>query len=149
MLSFERDRIFAQQPIAGIQQFAQMLGWRGLMPHLVQLPSHDVARLGIEYVFGYSTGDLKFFLQLNQSLHGQTKLYAASVAAERYGITATPFYDFEYFEDPRLMEAEARRLTPLLHRHNFKDARWRREFLRQYPERATRLRKSKLRRSQR
>lgn len=80
----------------------------------------------------WSTNDLRFFVQINQMTPGRFGVYNVSVVAERYNIAPLDFASCR-FETADEADTEAQRLWPQFARTNFRDKRWRRRYLEQYP----------------
>ncbi len=128
-------------PSALVRRFAESLGWYGtegaditLTPDICgSVPAGTVLTL-------WSTNNLRFFIQISQVTPGKFGAYRVSVVAERYHIGPMDFTDCQ-FETPAEAASEARRLSPLFARSNFRDKRWRRRYLEQNPLRLLRPKK--------
>ena len=112
-----------------VERFASVLGWHGIVESSIRLTDSNCGRFdpGTE-VTCWSTTDLGFFIQINQSVPGQFNRYRASVAAHRYGIAPIPFQECE-FTTPVEAQREGVRLSQILSRAQFKRSEWRRTFL--------------------
>ena len=130
------QRTLATQPLARMQQFAELLGWRGLRLGHVRLCDDEAARADAPdgMVIFYQTTDEKFNLQINTYPHGQCRQHRATVKAERYGIRHVGWHEFELLDDPDKLRQEADRLRPWLDRRLFRDAKRRRQFKLAHPE---------------
>lgn len=123
-----RSAFLALQPIQRVQQFAEFLGWRDVKVEAFAWPESADGFLVL-----YATTDERFNLQISRRHDLGPDHYVAAVVAERYGITSVPHQPFQLFDDLELLQAEARRLFPLVGRANFKHPAWRRQFAEQYP----------------
>lgn len=119
-----------------MQQFAELLDWRGLRLRYVCLREDEAARAIVPsgVVIFYQTTDDKFNLQINTYPHGQCRQHQATVKAERYGIGHVGWHEFELFDDDDAVRHEADRLRPWLDRRMFRDVDRRRQLLIAHPE---------------
>ncbi len=132
-----RREIVARQPLARMQYFASLLGWRGLRLFSHRIPAEAIVpevNIPDGIVIYYCTSDVKFSLQINANPHGQTRFHSATVRADRYGILHTGWHPFELFDDEEPLIAEAQRLKSNLGRHLFRDRQWRWSLALQHPE---------------
>ena len=117
-----------------VKRFAAALGWNGIQGYNIIL---DETNCGTSSpgttVTGWSTTDLKHFIQINQSRTGSFGQYNVSVVAERFHIGPMPFQKCSFHNYPEA-DGEANRLSATFHRKNFYKKSWRREFLQQHPE---------------
>jgi hypothetical protein len=111
------------QPFYEIQRLAELLGWRGLRQE------GDVSPESGEALVWYWTTDRKFFFQVNPYPQGQTDEYEATVVAQRYGFhpLAVGFHRFSLTTET--VADAAKRLSPILSRHHFRNRQWRKAFL--------------------
>lgn len=124
-----------------VSRFAAELGWRGITRTDITLTADNHGNLPIGTVVTcFSTNDIRFFIQINQAVTGQFGKYNVSVAAERYNIRSMNFEVCE-FDSIAGSIAEASRLAPLFARSNFKNPKWRRQYLEQNPTRLLRKKK--------
>lgn len=124
-----------------VSRFALELGWRGLERTDITPPADMRGSLPVGAVVTcFSTTDLKFFIQINQRVAGKFGAYNVSVVAERYDIGPI---DFEKCDFDSISSAvrEASRLSSVFVRANFKNPRWRREYLEENPEKLLARRK--------
>jgi hypothetical protein len=130
-------------PEALVARFASELGWHGLKRTEVRFSpaTHGALPVGT-VVTCFTTTDPKFFIQINQQEAGVFGQYSVSVVAERYGIRPTDFVTCEFNSNGGAI-SEAERLSPMFARANFKNPKWRRQFLEQNPTKL--LRKNKRR----
>jgi len=116
-----------------VHRFAASLGWYGIDRTDTTLTSDICGNVPAGTVLTcWSTNDLRFFIQINQTTPGQFGVYNVSVVAERYNIAPMDFVACE-FESTDEADGEAQRLSPLFARSNFRDKRWRRQYLEQHP----------------
>ena len=112
-----------------LQQFAAMLGWRGLreLRHIVN--DDEDRRSAGSLIRWYESGSRdRMFLQINES-----PCYQAAVYAMRYRL-CTGWHAFTLYADARKQAIEAARLEGWLHRKWFTTIQCRREFRRRHPE---------------
>jgi hypothetical protein len=122
----EIRRAIERQPVATVQRFAELLGWRGLRVYGLYVADLKMAVDESPIVIYYMTTDEKFNLQINCHPHCQQRQFRATVKAERYGICNVGWHDFELDEHAFDLPAVVDRLRPYLQRSSFKDRRWRR-----------------------
>jgi hypothetical protein len=125
----DHRRILNAKPLARMRQFAALLGWHGLELGYIrftpeEIRKYDAPESGI--IVDYMTTDLKFNLQINEVLNGQSTSHQATIKADRYGIINIGWHPFELSEDDAKMKEEAERLRPWLDRRLYKNAKWRR-----------------------
>ena len=129
-------------PSVLVRHFAASLGWYGLTrTDLVLTPDICGSVPAGTVVTCSSTSDMKFFIQINQTVPGEFGKYNVSVVAERYDIRPMDFGTCE-FETTDEAGSEAERLAPLFARKNFRDPRWRRRYLEEHPEKLLRPKKN-------
>ena len=77
-------RILTAQPLAKMQSFAALLGWKGLRLECVLLDDAEASRANVPHgvVIYYMTTDDKFHIQINTYPHGQVRLHQATVKAQ-------------------------------------------------------------------
>jgi hypothetical protein len=77
-----------------VKLFAAELGWRGLKQYSLTIREGEdqFTPIGTVVTF-FTTPDLKFFIQINQTIPGAFGRYRASVVAHRYDICFTDFYE--------------------------------------------------------
>ncbi len=128
-------------PTDQVRRFAVELGWRGIERTDIRLTSATCLGLPVgTLVTCWSTSNLKFFIEVNQTVPGRFGGYRVSVVAEKYHIGPM---DFEMcaFESEDEAVGEARRLAPLFARRNFRDKEWLRRYLERHPEKLLRSKK--------
>jgi hypothetical protein len=124
-----------------VRRFASELGWRGLERTDITLTPDICSRVQVATVFTcFSTTDSRFFIQINQHIPGRFGLYDVSIVAERYGIRPTDFVKCELASIGDAI-SESVRLSPMLARVNFKNRKWRRQFLERNPSKIVRNKK--------
>lgn len=117
-----------------IHHFAAALGWHGIERTDITLSAEICGNVPAGTVVTcWSTNDLRFFIQINQTAPGRFGAYNVSVIAERYNIAPLDFASCE-FKTIEEAHAEAQRLSPLFARTNFRDKRWRRRYLEEFPQ---------------
>jgi hypothetical protein len=121
-------------PSTLVHRFAASLSWSGIERTDIRLTQDICGSVpGGTVVAFWSTNDMKLFIQINQEIAGRFGVYRVSVVAERCGIAPMDFVScaFETTDDA---DTEAKRLSPLFARTNFRDNRWRRRYLEQHPK---------------
>jgi hypothetical protein len=135
----ERRAILQAQPLLRMQQFAELLGWRGLCLESHLIDAADFAAQGQDaapfLIVYFTTTEKNFHLQINPNPQGQTIDYTASVLATRFGLplTAVGWHPFRLSDRDEELRQTAERLTPFLARRNFKDRNWRKQLLASEP----------------
>ena len=131
---FCADKSPGHQATNLVLHFAANLGWRRLERTDITLTREicgDIPEGTIDTC--WSTCDLKFFIQINQAVPGQFGAYNVSVVAERYDIRPMGFATCRFNTAGEAVR-EAQRLAPLYAKRNFRDKRWRRQYLERHPE---------------
>jgi len=124
-----------------VLRFAADLGWRGLARTDIRLTPECCGSYPVgTIVTSWSTKHLKFFIQINQAIPGESGAYKVSVVAERYDIGPMAFVTCRFATRDEATD-EARRLTSLFARDNFRNKGWRRRYLEQHPEKLLRQKK--------
>ncbi len=128
-------------PSTLVHSFAASLGWHGIERTDITLTPDICGSVPAGTVVTcWSTNDLRFFIQINQKAPGQFGEYNVSIVPERYNIGPMDFTTCR-FETSDEANSEARRLSPLFARANFRDKRWRRRYLEQHAKNLLRPKK--------
>ena len=118
-----------------VQLFAAQLGWNGVRGDRYWIPEDLWGKYGDERRFWvWTSTDPKLFIQINQREHFVPGHYQVTIAPFRYRMLHTGFVDVDFLNEQDAI-SEAERVKDRLQRANYRDPRWRKQFLLRNPTR--------------